>query len=55
MEVAKGVHTNALYLEFSILPIWLEMEIKQLLYLKRILDREYDDPVHMVHNEMLKF
>ena len=46
--------TAALYLELGVLPISFEIELKQLLYLKRILDREYDDPVRMVHYEMLK-
>ena len=55
MEVSKGVPTAALYLEFGVLPISFEIELKQLLYLKRILDRECDDPVRMVYHEMLKY
>ena len=55
MEVSKGVPSAALYLELGVLPISFEIELKQLLYLKRILDREYDDPVHMVYHEMLKY
>ena len=47
--------TAALYLELGVLPISFEIELKQLLYLKRILDREYDDPVRMVFHEVLKF
>ena len=55
LEVSKGVPSAALYLELGVLPISFEIELKQLLYLKRILDREYDDPVHMVYHEMLKY
>ena len=56
LEVSKGVlPTAALYLELGVLPISFEIELKQLLYLKRILDREYDDPVRMVYHEMLKY
>ena len=55
MEVSKGVPTAALYLELGVLLISFEIELKQLLYLKRILDREYDDPVRMVYHEMLKY
>ena len=54
LEVSKGVPTATLYLELGVLPISLEIELKQLLYLKRILDREYDDPVRMAYHEMLK-
>ena len=55
LEVSKGVPTAALYLELGVLPISFEIELKQLLYLKRALDREYDDPVRMVYYEMLKY
>ena len=55
LEVSKGVPSAALYLELGVLPISFEIELKQLLYLKRILDREYDDPVRMVYHEMLKY
>ena len=55
LEVSKGVPSATLYLELGVLPISFEIELKQLLYLKRILDREYDDPVRMVYNEMLKY
>ena len=55
LEVSKGAPTAALYLELGALLISFEIELKQILYLKRILDREYDDPVHMVYHEMLKY
>ena len=38
MEVSKGVPTATLYLELGVLPISFEIELKQLLYLKHILD-----------------
>ena len=37
------------------MPIKSEIEIKQLLYLKRILDKNNDDPVQLSYREMLKF
>ena len=55
LEVPKGTPTAALYLELGILPINFEIEIKQLLYLKRILDKKNDDPVQLCYREMLKF
>ena len=55
LEVSKGVPTATLCLELGVLPISFEIELKQLLYLKRILDREYDDPVRMVNHKMLKY
>ena len=55
LEVLKGTPTAALYLELGILPINFEIEIKQLLYLKRILDKKNDDPVQLCYREMLKF
>ena len=55
LEVSKGVPSAALYLELGVLPISFEIELKQLLYLKCILDREYDDPVRMVYHKMLKY
>ena len=51
LEVSEGVTTAALYLELGVLPISFEIELKQLLYLKSILDRECDDPVRMVCHE----
>ena len=39
----------------GILPVKYEIEIKQLLFLKRILDKEADDPILLSYQEMLKF
>ena len=47
--------TAALYLELGVLPISFEIELKQLLYLKRILDSKYDDSARMVYHELLKY
>ena len=55
LEVPKGTPTASPYLELGILPINFEIKIKQLLYLKRILDKKNDDPVQMCYREMLKF
>ena len=55
LEVPKGTPTTALYLELGILTINFEIEIKQLLYLKRILDKKNDDLVQLCYREMLKF
>ena len=55
LEVSKGTLTAALYLELGILPINFETEIKQLLYLKRILDKKNDDPVKLCYREMAQF
>ena len=40
MEVPKSMPVAALYLELGILPVKYEIEIKQLIFLKRILDKE---------------
>ena len=55
MEAPRGTPIAAMYLELGILPIRYEIEIRQLSFLKRILDREPHDPVLMVYNEMLTF
>ena len=55
MEVPKLTPVAALYLELGILPVKYEIEIKQLSFLKRILDKEADDPVLLSFQEMLKF
>ena len=55
MEAPRGTPIAAMYLELGILPIMYEIEIRQLSFLKRILDEESHDPVLMVYNEMLTF
>ena len=55
LEVSKGVPAVALCLELGVLPTSFKIELKQLLHLKRILEREHDEPVLMVYHEMLKY
>ena len=55
LDAPKSTPTAALYLELSILQIKFVIEIKQLLYLKRILDKENGDLVQLCYREMLKF
>ena len=55
MEVPKSTPVAGLYLELGILPVKYKIEVKQLLFLKRILDKEADDPVLLSYEEMLKF
>ena len=44
-----------LYLELSILPIKCEIAIGQLLFPKKILDKNENDPVSQVYREMIKY
>ena len=44
-----------MYLELGSLPVKYEIEIRQLLFLKRILDKKHDDPCLLIYNEMLNF
>ena len=55
MEVPKSTPVAFLYLELGILPAKYDIESKQLLFLKLILDKEADDPVLLSYQEMLKF
>ena len=55
MEVPNSTPIAALFLELGILPIQYEIEKRQLVLLKRILDRENDDPIKMSYHEMLKY
>ena len=55
MEVPKLMPVVALYLELGILPVNFEIEIKQLLFLRRIPDKKADSPVLLSYQEMLKF
>ena len=45
LELPRSVPTAALYLELGILPIKCEIAIRQLLFLKKILDKNENDPV----------
>ena len=55
MELPKGAPIAALYLELGILPIKYEIEMRQILYLKKVLGKKPDDPVLLAYKEMLKF
>ena len=55
LEVSKAMPVAAMYLELGILPVRYETEMRQLLLLKRILDKEHDDPCLLTYNDMLKF
>ena len=54
-ELDIPVPTAALYLELGTLPINCETEIRQLLFLKKILDENENDPVSQVYREMIKY
>ena len=54
-ELPRSVPTAALYLELGILPIKCEIAIRQLLFLKKILDKIENDPVSQVYREMIKY
>ena len=55
MELPKGAPIAALYLELGILPINYEIEMRQILYLRKVLGKKPDDPVLLAYKEMLKF
>ena len=44
-----------MYFELDILPIKYEIEIRQHMFLKRILDKKRDDPCLLACNDMLEF
>ena len=55
MELPRSVPTDALILEMGYWPIRFEIEVRQLTYLKRIINREQNDPVYQLYQEMLKY
>ena len=55
MKVPKSTPTAALFLELGVLPVQYEIEKRQLVFLKKILDRQNHDLVKMVYNEILKY
>ena len=44
-----------MYLELGILPVRYEIEMRQLLFLKHLLDKRHADPCLRTYIEMLKF
>ena len=55
MEFPRSAPTDALFLKMGIWPIRFEIEFRQLTYLKRITDRNHNDPVFQLYQEMLKY
>ena len=55
LEVSKTTPIAAMYLELGILPVRFEIEMRQLLFLKRLLDKKHVDPSLRTYIEMLKF
>ena len=55
LEVPRSTPTAALYIELGIWPIRYEIEIRQLFFLKRVLNKREDDPCLLVYLEVLKF
>ena len=55
LEVSKATQIAAMYLELGILPVRYEIEMRQLLFLKRLLDKKHADPCLCTYIEMLKF
>ena len=55
LEVSKATQIAAMYLELGILPVRYEIEMRQLLFLKRFLDKKHADPCLRTYIEMLKF
>ena len=51
MELPKGAPIAALYLELGILPIKYEIEMRQSLYLKKVLGKKPDDPVPLAYKK----
>ena len=55
MKVPRGTLIAVSHLELEILPIQFEIEKRQLLLLRRILGKDFDDPIQLVYNEQLKY
>ena len=51
MKVPDSTSTAALFLELSVLPIKFEIEQRQLFFLKCMLNKDPDDPAHVVYKE----
>ena len=55
MDVPRTTPNAALFLDLGVWPVQYITEQRQLLYLKRILDRDNRDPVWLANREMLKY
>ena len=54
-EVSRATPIVALFLELGMLPIRFEIEKRQSLLFKRVLDKDKNDPVQSVYFEQLKY
>ena len=55
MEVPKSTPTFGLFLEMGILPVQFVIEIRQLMFLKKIIARDPGDPVKKGNSEIIKY
>ena len=55
MEVPNSTPTAGLFLELGILPAQFVIELRQLTFLKKMLNRDQEDPIKRIKNEMLKY
>ena len=62
MDVFRGTSITAFYPELGILPIQFGIEKRRLLFLRCILNKDFDDPgkdfddpLQLVYNEQLKY
>ena len=54
-EVPRSTPIAVVYLEFGGLPIQYEVQLRKLYFLRSTLQKDHDDPVRKVYNEMLKY
>ena len=55
MEVPNSTPMADLFLEMGISPAQFVIELRQLNFLKKIPNRNQEDPVKRIYNEMLKY
>ena len=55
MKFSRSVPTDAFFLEMGIWPVRFEIEVRQLTYLKCIIDKDQNDPVSQLYQEMLQY
>ena len=55
MEVPNSTPMAGLFLELGILPSQFVIELRQLTFMKKILDRDQEDPVKRIYDEMLRY
>ena len=52
MEVPKSAPTSGLFLEMGILPVQFVIEIRQLMFLKKLIARDPSDPVKSTNQKI---